>query len=98
MGFPDAKFKLVEEVRDDLRRQLRDKRELARRVQNLILKLEKGACPLCRESKTVIHLRGGLSTCKDCLDILENILSTACKPMTRQKLLAALELQKVLGG
>ena len=92
------KFRLVEEVKDDLRRELRLKRELGRRVKGLFLGTKEGVCPLCGESRTIIHLRGKLSACRVCLDILENILAAACEPMRREKLLAALEIQKVLGG
>ena len=87
---------MVEEVKDDLRRELREKRELRRKVESLLLGTKEGTCPLCGKSKTVIHLRGGSSACRSCLDILENILLAACEPMRREKLLLTLKLEGLL--
>ena len=91
-----SKFKLLEELRDDLHKELQEKRELVRQVKNLVLKKEEGICPHCGESKILIYLKGGVIACKDCLEILVNILRAAREPISGNKLRATLKVQKIL--
>ena len=92
----DAQWKLIEEIKDDLRRELKRKRERNRLINPLIQSIETGECLLCGESKTVILLRGELSACEDCLNISMNLLRVA-NPITKEKLQFILKLQDLLG-
>jgi len=87
---------MVEEIKGDLLKELYERRELRRRVKSVIIETVKGTCRLCGEFKTLFHLRGEVTACEDCLDILTSILMVARKPMSREKMILALKLQKVL--
>ena len=96
MGRPDeSKFERFEEIKEDLRRELRQIRERNRRIKPFIQGRNSGVCQLCGESKTVILLRGGLSACGDCLDLSMDLLKVA-NPITKEKLQFILKLQKLL--
>ena len=96
MSQDDAKWKLIEEVKEDLRRELRERRTLRIKIETLFLGTQKGTCPVCEKSKTLIHLKEGITACKGCLDILVGILIAAREPMAEKKLLLSLKLQKLL--
>jgi len=55
-----------------------------------ILGTSQGICPLCGESKTLLHGREGLTVCLDCLDVLADILRAASKPTSKGNLMAQL--------
>jgi len=42
----------------------------------------KGLCPLCMDCKTLVILTGGISACRDCLDISTGILKAAQEELT----------------
>jgi len=94
----DAKLKLIGEIEEDLRNEFRERRELNGRIKVLILQKARGTCPICGESEILIHLRGGITACRDCLEISADILRAAREPASREKLLLALKLQSSLEG
>jgi len=89
-------LKTVEEVKGDLRKELYERRELRRRVKSVIIEMVRGKCPFCGEFKTLIHLRGEVTACEDCLEISASILMAARKPISREKMILTLKLQKIL--
>ena len=92
----DAERKLVEELVDDLHREVREKRMLWKKVKSISWEPRGGVCPVCRKSKTRIHLREGITACEDCLNVSEDILVAAGEPMRKEKLLLSLKLQSSL--
>ena len=56
---------------------------------------KKGLCPLFMECKTLLVLTGGISACRDCLDISTGILKAAEKELTtNEEILEKLQTTK----
>jgi len=87
---------MVEEIKRDLRKELYERRELRSRVKSVIIETVKGTCPSCGEFKTLFHLRGEVTACEGCLEISASILMATRKPISREKMILALKLQKIL--
>ena len=51
---------------------------------NFLVRTKVDSCPLCGEFKTLFLLRDGITACKECRDILAEILELALEPMSRE--------------
>ena len=100
MSLDDDRLKLVEEVTEDLRRQLRGKRKLRPRIESLIVGQGKGVCPQCGKSGLLLYLRKEISGCTICLNLCLRILAiletASDEPKSKEMLLLAVKLQGVL--